>query len=1214
MQKEIDEITAKYIMHNIADDYHSVLAEDGRKEIYARLGDIALGQVAWYPFEQGSLMQIGSDYGAVTGYLCKKSKDVTVIEFDDMQAACVKKRWGSEGNLSVITNKNFFDKIQPEYTGKFDYVIYHIRPEAEEILCEADYKKRFEQIRKYLKQDGVLILNLPNRLGARYLCGKPFPVTEIPFDGITGKNTAWYMTDRKEIMQLLQSTGFIDTYFHYPYPDGQIVQQLYSDDKYPEKEITERFSALVDSSEYRLLDEGSFLKQLINNTDITAFANDFIIESCKSKEKKKTQKVVYAAISGERERERAFVTEIMSDENVIKRPLFEDGENWIRQTQTNCLELSQHGIHVLQPEMKGTELWMRYVKSQTLSDQFRKVILNKEKQSFIDILDRLAKLIYHSSDILAVTEDETILARAYIEMIPVNCFWENESFLFFDQEYVKEKCPAEYVLFRGIKDIYDFIPETENLVPLEQTKKKYHLSKNWDKYQHMEDEFGSKLRQSSIYRNLIKWRNTDYTKMQDNRRLLQMETGKIRLFDPVYGLENRKLILFGAGRMTMHFLEQYGKCYHPEMLLDNDHTKWGTEKDGIRICNPEDVLKLEKGSYRIVIAVANYAPVLRQLNQMGIEQENFRIYDRNFCEKYLPYVIENDMFDGKYSTGFVTGVFDLFHIGHLNVLKNSKARCKYLIAGVLTDELAAQDKGTRPVVPYEERAEIVRQCKYVDEVVPIDFHNADKMIAWKELHFGCLFSGSDHINEEYWISLRKQLQSVGSELEFFPYTEQTSSTLLQHTIRGEEKNKKQDKVFPIPGEMAISVSGIVEMEHPKSGVMKISDAGFQKVFFDLSLLVPPNASEIWAEKKGDELDAEKYIQHVNRDVREDPERLWKYAEATDRNLKLMHLEVKIVRAPSFSAEYGTPEFEYLCVLVLQSIQICSKMGSHALIVPFLQSEKAEEVYQRFADEAAQYDIKLLFENNYREYNGHLIRGEFTDLSEIKKFIKRLNDMAGKDRFAICIDTGVLNVCGQDPYRYIMTMQDYIGAILLRDCQPDQIGSEMPFGVNRNGVRLNDWRGILRGLRQINYDKILMMDISDMVRAYPYILRDEILRFSAKVAGYIEWQIMLERRIRQYDHIVLFGAGKMCINYINNYGVKYPPLFTCDNNSNLWEKQVAGVTVKNPEILRSLPKGTGVFICNMYYEEIRNQLEDMEIQNIEYYNDEFSDIYLCKEPV
>ena len=69
------------------------------------------------------------------------------------------------------------------------------------------------------------------------------------------------------------------------------------------------------------------------------------------------------------------------------------------------------------------------------------------------------------------------------------------------------------------------------------------------------------------------------------------------------------------------------------------------------------------------------------------------------------------------------------HVGHLNILKNSKSRCKHLIAGVLTDELAAQDKGTRPVVPYEERAEIVRQCKYVDEVIPIDFDNTDKMIA-----------------------------------------------------------------------------------------------------------------------------------------------------------------------------------------------------------------------------------------------------------------------------------------------------------------------------------------------------------------------------------------------------------------------------------------------------------------------------------------------------
>jgi|GEM_PF-56663 len=1214
MRQEIDNTTIEYIKKNIENDYRAILAADGRKKIYARLGDIALGQVAWYPFEKGKLLQIGSDFGAVTGYLCQKSQEVTVIESDTDRANCVRLRWKKEKNLTVISDSCFFENEYSEFEEKFDYVVYCIEPEMEEISSAAAYKNRFEKIRKYLKEEGIFILNIPNRLGTQYLCGMPFPVSDIPFEGVTGKNSDFYMTDRHEILQILLSAGFFHTYMHYPYPDGWIVQMLYSDEIRPGKEVTERFSVLMDSSKNIIMDESKFLQQLAENTDISAFANDFIIECCKSEKENVALKVRYAAVSAERERARAFVTEIMDDETVIKRPLFEEGNGWARQIYMNSIALSKHNINVLLPEIENSSLKMRYVKSCTLSDHIREIIKSGRKADFLRLLDRMYDQIIHSSEVIAVTEQETVLAKAYIEMIPVNCFWENEDFLFFDQEYTKEQCPAEYVLFRGIKDIYEFIPETESIMPIKQIKDKYHLTENWEKYLQMETEFGSQLRQNNLYCNLLKWKSADTAKIRNNRRLLQMETGKLRLFDPIYGIENRKLILFGAGRMTEHFLNQYGVQYWPEMLLDNESSKWGEEKHGIKVHDPNDLLKLEKGSYRVVIAVKSYMPIVRQLCQMGIEQEDYRIYDRSFCETYLPFVKEDMISDNKYNIGFVTGVFDLFHVGHLNILKNSKSRCKHLIAGVLTDELAAQDKGTRPVVPYEERAEIVRQCKYVDEVIPIDFDNTDKMIAWKALHYGCLFSGSDHENEEYWLALRTKLRSVGSELEFFPYTEQTSSTLLQQTIRGEKKSQEKRDMFPTVGSTAISTNSIVEMERPKSGIVKLAGAGFQNAFFDLASLIPDNAFEILDKEKDKASKMEQLIQHIVGDIWDDPEQLWKYAEPVDRNLKLMHMNTQMVKAPDIMAESKENIQEFICDIIIQSIRVCAKMGSQVLIIPTIHQQNAEVFYQRFAKEALQNKVKLVFENKCREQNGHLIRGEFSDYAESKMFLDNLNTNAGEECFGLCLDIASLNVCGQNPYTYIMAMREYIRAVRLRDCSMDQIGSGIPFDANRKGIRTTDWRGVLRGLRQINFSGIMMIDVSDAIKTYPYILRDEILNLAAKTAGYIEWQIMLERNIRKYDHIVLFGAGKMCMNYMDNYGTKYPPLFTCDNNRELWGTEVSGLSVKNPEELNRIPEGTGVFICNMYYEEIKNQLMDMGIQNIEYYNDEFSDVYPRKEPV
>lgn len=134
----------------------------------------------------------------------------------------------------------------------------------------------------------------------------------------------------------------------------------------------------------------------------------------------------------------------------------------------------------------------------------------------------------------------------------------------------------------------------------------------------------------------------------------------------------------------------------------------------------------------------------------------------------------------KYKIGYIPGVFDLFHIGHLNLLKNSKKRCEYLIAGVLTDELVIHFKGKAPYIPFEERMAIIESIKYVDKVVPVNFENTVKIDAWKLYNFDCHFSGNDHGSD--WDTDLKQLREVGSNMEFFQYTQGTSSTKIKELI------------------------------------------------------------------------------------------------------------------------------------------------------------------------------------------------------------------------------------------------------------------------------------------------------------------------------------------------------------------------------------------------------------------------------------------------
>lgn len=138
--------------------------------------------------------------------------------------------------------------------------------------------------------------------------------------------------------------------------------------------------------------------------------------------------------------------------------------------------------------------------------------------------------------------------------------------------------------------------------------------------------------------------------------------------------------------------------------------------------------------------------------------------------------------------GYTTGVFDLFHIGHLNMLKNAKALCDKLIVGVTTDELVAY-KHKHAIIPFEERLEIVRNVKFVDAAIPQE--TMDKFEAWKKLKFDYMFVGDDWYNSDKWNVYENQFKEVGVKIIYFPYYKGTSSTLINQTLNDLRKTEKQ---------------------------------------------------------------------------------------------------------------------------------------------------------------------------------------------------------------------------------------------------------------------------------------------------------------------------------------------------------------------------------------------------------------------------------------
>lgn len=131
--------------------------------------------------------------------------------------------------------------------------------------------------------------------------------------------------------------------------------------------------------------------------------------------------------------------------------------------------------------------------------------------------------------------------------------------------------------------------------------------------------------------------------------------------------------------------------------------------------------------------------------------------------------------------GYTTGVFDMFHIGHLNILRRAKEQCDYLIVGVSTDELVRHDKNKTPIIPFEERCKIVEAIRYVDKVVPQLDKN--KKEAWKKLQFNRMFVGSDWHGTPQWQKYEEEFSTLDVQIVYLSHTDGISSTILREKLK-----------------------------------------------------------------------------------------------------------------------------------------------------------------------------------------------------------------------------------------------------------------------------------------------------------------------------------------------------------------------------------------------------------------------------------------------
>lgn len=702
---------------------------------------------------------------------------------------------------------------------KFDYIVAAGIIERSEVP-----EKMLAKLRGLLNSSGKLLLGAENRLAVRYFCGDKDSFTGHVLDGIDGyiKVSPQRMEinggrayAKAEYEKMLFHSGFQKCRFYAVMPELIRPQMLIGEDYIPNEALDVRIFPQYKSPETLFLEEERLYQTLMENHMFHQMANAFLIECTVDG---KLSDIDQITVQGDRGHREALATMIQYPNWVCKKALYLEGGKKIDALSESEEYLRQHKVPVVDGERRGDAYVMPYVEGQIATEYFREILRN-DRQSFIRELESFRQIILYSSEHVPYeevnwkqfepwwenrkiddpnidqwqhrafgTKEEkenigVILKRGYIDMVSLNCFHTEEGFFFFDQEFFIEDFPVNAIFIRTIDFIYRDSPDLEQIYPKEDILKYFKLFEYQKTWRGKSNAFLGKLRKEKELSQYHRQRRRDWKTTVSNRHRMDYSQEEYeRLFTNIFkGIGSKKIYLFGSGRYAEQFIEQFGQYYDIAGIIDNNKERWGDSLSGIKVSSPA-VLKETDTPFKVFICIKFFEDVLAQLKEMEIR--DISVYDpRLDYERPLKQLCnQEDSVPKKYHIGYVAGVFDLFHIGHLNIFKRAKEQCDYLIVGVVSDEQVIRGKKTRPYIPFDERLAIVQACKYVDEAVEIPVDRPNTEDAWYMYHFDVQFSGSDYEADPTWLAKKIFLRQHGADMVFFPYTETTSSTEIKEQI------------------------------------------------------------------------------------------------------------------------------------------------------------------------------------------------------------------------------------------------------------------------------------------------------------------------------------------------------------------------------------------------------------------------------------------------
>lgn len=701
----------------------------------------------------------------------------------------------------------------------FDYIvgvgILERSPEPEQLLSI---------LKRLLKDTGKLLLGAENRLAIRYFCGDKDLFSGHVLDGIDNyekigehriRMNGGRAYSRAELERMLAQAGFLNCKMYAVMPELTRPQILLAEGYMPNESVDVRIFPQYKSPGTIFLEEERLYQTLLENRMFHPMANGFMIECTVGGTLSDADQIT---VQGDRSRAEAMATLIKSGAWVAKKALYPEGRQKIQVLLEHTEYLRRHKVPVTEACAELDTYKMPYIDGTIATEYFRE-LLRRDKDAFIGEMEVFRQMILDSSEHVPYEEvnwqqfdpwwknrkkDDpdidlwkqrafgskeeqrdigVILKRGYVDLVSINCFHTEQGFVFFDQEFFLENLPANVILIRTIDFIYRDHPELDLVYAKEALLKRFRLFRHQDIWRATGNKFLTELRNEKELSGYHRLHRREWKTVFANRfRMNYSQEAYERLFTNIFkGMGGKKIYLFGSGNYAREFITQFGGYYEIAGIVDNQESRWGETLLGVKIYNPS-VLQGIEDPLKVFVCIKYYGDVLSQLDAMDIQDVS--VYDPGI-DYERPLKAPCQEAGGKprkYHIGYVAGVFDLFHIGHLNIFRRAKEQCDYLIVGIVSDEQVIKSKKTRPYIPFEERLAIVQACRYVDEAVMIPADRPNTEDAFYMYHFDAQFSGSDYADNPDWQARKIFLQQHGSDMVFLPYTETTSSTEIKEQI------------------------------------------------------------------------------------------------------------------------------------------------------------------------------------------------------------------------------------------------------------------------------------------------------------------------------------------------------------------------------------------------------------------------------------------------